>query len=62
VKSGRCHSNNAAEAAIRSPADGYTLFLAGAVNAVNATLYEKLSFNFANELHRSPVQFSFPRS
>src|SRR4051812_18060638 len=32
-------SNIAAEAAIRSPPDGYTLFLAGAVNAINATLY-----------------------
>src|ERR1043166_9482721 len=32
-------SNIAAEAAIRAPADGYTLFLAGAVNAINATLY-----------------------
>src|SRR5262249_39743330 len=37
-------SNIATEAAIRAPADGYTLLLAGAVNAVNATLYEKLSF------------------
>src|SRR3954468_9301152 len=35
-------SNLATEAAVRSPADGYTLLLGGAVNAVNATLYEKL--------------------
>ena len=43
-------SNIAAEAAIRAPADGYTLFLAGAVNAINATLYEKLNFNFASDV------------
>jgi tripartite-type tricarboxylate transporter receptor subunit TctC len=43
-------SNLAAEAAIRSPADGYTLLLGGAVNAVNATLYEKLSFNFISDV------------
>jgi len=40
-------SNNiGTEAVIRSPADGYTLLLANPVNAINATLYEKLNFNF----------------
>src|ERR1044072_9102965 len=34
-------SNIAAEAAVRAPADGYTMFLAGAVNAINATLYDR---------------------
>jgi tripartite-type tricarboxylate transporter receptor subunit TctC len=43
-------SNLATEAALRAPADGYTLLLGGAVNAVNATLYEKLSFNFMNDV------------
>ena len=43
-------SNLATEAVIRAPADGYTLLLGGAVNAVNATLYEKLSFNFISDL------------
>jgi tripartite-type tricarboxylate transporter receptor subunit TctC len=43
-------SNLATEAVVRAPADGYTLLLGGAVNAVNATLYEKLSFNFVNDL------------
>ncbi len=42
-------SNIATEAVIRAPADGYTLLLGGAVNAVNATLYEKLSFNFISD-------------
>jgi len=46
-------SNIAAEAAIRSPADGYTVFMAGAVNAINATLYDKLNFNFAADV--SPI-------
>jgi tripartite-type tricarboxylate transporter receptor subunit TctC len=43
-------SNLATEAAIRAPADGYTLLLGGAVNAVNATLYEKLNFNFIRDV------------
>ena len=43
-------SNSATEAVIRAPADGYTLLLGGAVNAVNATLYEKLSFNFISDV------------
>jgi tripartite-type tricarboxylate transporter receptor subunit TctC len=43
-------SNLATEAAVRAPADGYTLLMGGAVNAVNATLYEKLPFNFIGDL------------
>lgn len=43
-------SNVAAEAALRAPADGHTLFLAGAVNAINTTLYGKLPFNFAEDI------------
>jgi tripartite-type tricarboxylate transporter receptor subunit TctC len=43
-------SNLATEAVARAPADGYTLLLGGAVNAVNATLYDKLSFNFMRDL------------
>jgi tripartite-type tricarboxylate transporter receptor subunit TctC len=43
-------SNIATEAVIRAPADGYTLLLGGAVNAVNATLYDKLGFNFISDL------------
>jgi tripartite-type tricarboxylate transporter receptor subunit TctC len=41
--------NLATEAMIRSPADGYTLLLAGAVNAINATLYEHLAFKFTSD-------------
>ncbi len=43
-------SNIATEATIRAPADGYTLLLCGAVNTVNAALYEKLSFNFISDV------------
>src|SRR6478752_4631496 len=39
-------SNIATEAVVRAPADGYTLLLVGGWNAINATLYDKLSFNF----------------
>ncbi len=37
-------------AVVRAPADGYTLLLGGAVNTVNATLYEKLKFDFMRDI------------
>jgi tripartite-type tricarboxylate transporter receptor subunit TctC len=43
-------SNIAAEAVVNAPPDGYTLLLAGAPNAINATLYEKLNFNFIRDI------------
>jgi tripartite-type tricarboxylate transporter receptor subunit TctC len=43
-------SNIAAEAVVRAPADGYTLLVLGATNTVNTTLYEKLSFNFIQDI------------
>ena len=43
-------SNIATEAVVRAPADGYTLLLVTAANAINATLYEKLSFNFIRDI------------
>jgi len=43
-------SNNiAAEAVIRSPPDGYTLLLVGDYNAINASLYDKLGFDFVRD-------------
>ena len=42
-------TNLATAAVIRSPADGYTLLLATAMNAINATTYEHLNFNFIND-------------
>jgi tripartite-type tricarboxylate transporter receptor subunit TctC len=42
-------NNIATEAAIRSPADGYTVLLVNPANAINATLYQKLPFNFMRD-------------
>jgi tripartite-type tricarboxylate transporter receptor subunit TctC len=42
--------NIATETAVRAPADGYTLLLVVANNAVNATLYDKLNFNFIRDI------------
>src|SRR5262249_22854592 len=35
---------------VRAPADGYTLVVVGAPNAINATLYDKLSFDFIRDI------------
>jgi tripartite-type tricarboxylate transporter receptor subunit TctC len=43
-------TNVATEALVRAPADGYTLGLIGLPNAINATLYDKLSFNFIRDV------------
>jgi tripartite-type tricarboxylate transporter receptor subunit TctC len=43
-------SNIATEAVVRAPPDGYTLLLCGVNNAINATLYERLNFNFIRDI------------
>jgi tripartite-type tricarboxylate transporter receptor subunit TctC len=43
-------TNIATEAVVRAPADGYTLLLVTASNAINATLYDKLGFNFIRDI------------
>jgi tripartite-type tricarboxylate transporter receptor subunit TctC len=43
-------TNIATEAVVRAPADGYTLLLVAPPNAINATLYEKLNFNFIRDI------------
>jgi tripartite-type tricarboxylate transporter receptor subunit TctC len=42
--------NIGTEAVVRAPADGYTLLLVGPPHAINATLYEKLNFNFIRDI------------
>src|SRR5215472_12031601 len=39
-------NNIGTEMAARSPADGYTLFMANTVNTINNSLYRKLNYNF----------------
>jgi tripartite-type tricarboxylate transporter receptor subunit TctC len=43
-------SNIGTEVVVNAPPDGYTLLLVGASSAINATLYEKLSFNFLRDI------------
>src|SRR5215510_8994938 len=42
-------SNIAAEAVVNAAADGYTLLVGATANAINATLYDKLNFNFMRD-------------
>src|SRR5262245_18704704 len=43
-------TNIASEMVVRAAADGYTLLLVNATNAINATLYERLNFNFIRDI------------
>ena len=43
-------TNLATEAAARASPDGYTLFLVAPANAINATLYDKLNYNFIRDI------------
>jgi tripartite-type tricarboxylate transporter receptor subunit TctC len=43
-------SNIATEAVVRALPDGYTLLLVAVSNAANATLYDKLNFNFIRDI------------
>lgn len=43
-------NNIGTEIAVKSPPDGYTWFFVNPANAINATLYTKLSFNFLRDM------------
>src|SRR5262249_21161672 len=43
-------SNLGTEVVVNAPSDGYTLLLVGSPNAINATLYNKLNFNFIRDI------------
>src|ERR1700682_4649934 len=43
-------SNIATETVVRAPPDGHTLLLVGSPNAINATLYDNLNFNFIRDI------------
>jgi tripartite-type tricarboxylate transporter receptor subunit TctC len=42
--------NLATETVVRAPADGYTLLLVGPANAISASLYDSLGFNFLRDI------------
>ena len=42
--------NVGAEAVVHAPPDGHTLLFVGVNHAINATLYDKLSFNFIRDI------------
>jgi len=43
-------NNIGTESVVNAPPDGYTLILVNPANAINATLYSKLSFNFLRDI------------
>jgi tripartite-type tricarboxylate transporter receptor subunit TctC len=53
-------TNIATEAVVRSPADGYTLLLVAPANAINATLYAKLNYDFIRDMAPVAGLIRFP--
>jgi tripartite-type tricarboxylate transporter receptor subunit TctC len=53
-------TNIATEAVVRAPPDGYTLLLVAPANAINATLYEKLSYDFIRDMAPVAGLIRFP--
>jgi tripartite-type tricarboxylate transporter receptor subunit TctC len=53
-------TNIGTEAVVRAPPDGYTLLLVGPPSAINATLYDKLNFNFIRDIAPVAVVIRVP--
>jgi tripartite-type tricarboxylate transporter receptor subunit TctC len=53
-------TNIATEQVLRATPDGYTLLLVAPANAINATLYEKLNFDFMREMEPIAGIIRFP--
>jgi tripartite-type tricarboxylate transporter receptor subunit TctC len=53
-------TNIATEAVVHAPPDGYTLLLVAPANAINATLYEKLNYNFVHDIAPVAGLIRFP--
>jgi tripartite-type tricarboxylate transporter receptor subunit TctC len=53
-------TNIATEAVVHAPPDGYTLLLVAPANAINATLYEKLNFDFIHDIAPVAGLIRFP--
>src|SRR5437016_12830555 len=53
-------TNLATEAVVRAPPDGYTLLLVAPANAINATLYDKLNYNFIRDVAPVAGLIRFP--
>ena len=49
-------SNLGTEAVVKAPPDGYALLMVSTTNTINATLYDKLSFDFRRDI--APVAAS----
>jgi len=50
----------AAEAAVKSPPDGYTLYMIGPNNAINATLYDNLTFDIVKDFQHIAALVTMP--
>jgi tripartite-type tricarboxylate transporter receptor subunit TctC len=53
-------TNIATEAVVRAPADGYTLLLVAPANAINASLYDRLNYNFLRDIVPVAPLIRFP--
>jgi tripartite-type tricarboxylate transporter receptor subunit TctC len=53
-------TNIATEAVVHAPPDGYTLLLVAPANTINATLYDKLNYNFMRDIAPVARLIRFP--